>query len=130
MMKKKILLIDDDEDLLRSFQVILEGHGYDVLTLPDGSHCFSVLKNDKPDLLILDVVMNTELEGFRLLQEIKQDPAYRNMPVILLTGIREQLGIDLFSAIEDEPVFLKVKYQDKPVTSQILLDLISDMLKE
>jgi two-component system alkaline phosphatase synthesis response regulator PhoP len=128
-MKKKILLIDDDEDLLRSFQVILEGNGYDVITSTDSSNCFSILKNDKPDLLVLDVMMNTDLEGFNLLKVIKRDPVYRKMPIILLTGIREQIGFNLLSVIEDESLFPYVRYQDKPVTSHFLMEMIIDMLK-
>ena len=130
MMRKKILLIDDDEDLLRSFQVILEAHGYEIFTLNDCSHGLTVLKNYKPDLLVLDVMMNTDLEGFELLQVIKKQAAYRQLPVILLTGIRDQIGVNLFSAVEDESLFPKVRYQDKPVTMQYLTEMIRDMLND
>jgi DNA-binding response OmpR family regulator len=129
-MNNRILLIDDDEDLLRSFQVILEAHGYDVFTLNDTSNCFTVLRNFKPDVLVLDVMMNTDLEGFELLQALKKDAAYRDLPVILLTGIREQIGVDLFSTIENESLFPKVRCQDKPVSSQFLMEMIRNMLNE
>ena len=128
-MRKKILLIDDDEDLLRSFQVILESSGFDVMTSNEGKNGLLLLKNDKPDLLILDVMMSTKLEGYDMLRVIKNDPEYKKMPIILLTGMRDQLGIDLLSALEDELLFPNVSLQDKPIDLHILVEMIGDMLK-
>ncbi|HJX70535.1 MAG: hypothetical protein A2Y87_09175 [Bacteroidetes bacterium RBG_13_46_8] len=129
-MKKKILLIDDDEDLLRSFQVILEGNGFEVITAIDGSNCFQILEKDRPDLLVLDVKMRTDFEGYNLLEAIKGRAEYKNMPVILLTGMRDQLGIDFFSVIQDDLLLPKVRYQDKPVNSGFLVEMIREMLNE
>jgi CheY-like chemotaxis protein len=129
-MRHKIYLIDDDEDLLRSFQVILESKGYDVITSSDSRDCYEKLQSEKPDLLVLDVMMRTEFEGYELLQKLKSDPAYRNLPVILLTGMRDQIGIDLISVVEDETLFPRVNYQDKPVYSHELLSLIEKMLSD
>lgn len=128
-MKKKIFLIDDDEDLLRSFQVILESKGFDVITSSDGTDCFSVLKNQKPDLLVLDVMMKTDFEGYLLLEEIKKDPQYRKLPVILLTGMKDHIGVDFISAVEDKSQFPNVRYQDKPIYSHLLVEIIEEMLK-
>jgi DNA-binding response OmpR family regulator len=129
-MKKKILLIDDDVDLLRSFQVILEGNGFEVITATDGRFCFQILEKDKPDLVVLDVKMRTDFEGYNLLEEIKGHAAYKSLPVILLTGMRDQLGIDFFSVIQDDAMLPKVRYQDKPVNSGILVEMIQEMLME
>ena len=129
-MKKKIYLIDDDEDLLRSFQVILEGKDYHVITSRDTGDGLDKLRNEKPDLLVLDVMMRTEFEGYEFLQKLKRDPDYRNLPVILLTGMRDHIGNDLISAVEDESVFPKVKYQDKPVYSHVLVEMIEEMLND
>ncbi|MFA4851395.1 MAG: response regulator [Bacteroidales bacterium] len=128
-MKKKILLIDDDEDLLRSFQVTLESKGYDVIAAYDGKEGFTKLKNEKPDLLVLDVMMDTNLEGYNLLHIIKKEPEYRKMPIILLTGMVDQLGVNLYSGVEDEKMLPNVRFQDKPIDPLILVELIEDMLK-
>jgi len=128
-MRKKILLIDDDEDLLRAFQVILESSGFDVMTSNEGKNGLLLLKNDKPDLLILDVMMSTKLEGYEMLCLIKHEPEYREMPVILHTGMRDQIGISLLSALEDELLFPNVILQDKPIDPRTLVELIRDMLK-
>jgi CheY-like chemotaxis protein len=129
-MKKKILIVDDDEDLLRSFQVTLESKNFDVVTSPDGKDGFTKLKNEKPDLLVLDVMMNTNLEGYNLLHSIKKEPEYKKMPIILLTGMIDQLGVNLFSGVEDESMFPNVRFQDKPIDPLFLVELIGDMLKE
>jgi len=128
-MRKKILLIDDDEDLLRSFQVILESSGFDVIASNEGKNGFIILKKDKPDLLVLDVMMSTKLEGYDMLRVIKNEPEYKKMPIILLTGMRDQLEIDLLSALEDELLFPNVSLQDKPIDPHILVEMIGDMLK-
>lgn len=129
-MGKKLLLIDDDEDLVRSFQVILEHHGYTVVTAYNSKDGFEKLKDEKPDLLVLDIMMNTNLEGYNFLHVIKKDPAYRKMPIIMLTGMRDQLGVNLYAGVEDEELFPKVRYQDKPVDPLLLVEMIGDMLKE
>lgn len=128
-MKKKILMIDDDEDLLRSFQVILENCGFDVTTCNEGKNGLLLLKNDKPDLLVLDVMMSTKLEGYEMLCLIKHEPEYREMPVILHTGMRDQIGTSLLTALEDEQLFPNVILQDKPIEPRKLVELIRDMLQ-
>jgi DNA-binding response OmpR family regulator len=127
-MRKKILMIDDDEDLLRSFQVILENFGFDVTTCSEGRKGLLLLKNDKPDLLVLDVMMSTKLEGYEMLCLIKHESEYKEMPVILHTGMRDQIGISLLSALEDEMLFPNVILQDKPIEPHKLVELIRGML--
>jgi len=127
-MRKKILMIDDDEDLLRSFQVILESSGFDVITCNEGKNGLLLLKNDKPDLLVLDVMMSTKLEGYEMLCLIKHEAEYKEMPVILHTGMRDQIGTSLLSALEDEMLFPNVIIQDKPIEPRKLVALIREML--
>jgi DNA-binding response OmpR family regulator len=126
-MKKKILLIDDDEDLMRSFQVTLESKNYEVIIAFDGKQGFAKLKSEKPDLLVLDVMMNTNLEGYTLLHLIKKEADFKNLPVILLTGMVDQLGVNLSSGV-DETMLPNVRYQDKPIDPLILVEIIGDML--
>lgn len=129
-MRKTIYLIDDDEDLLRSFQVILESKAYHVITSSDSRDCFEKLQSEKPDLLVLDVMMRTDFEGYELLQKLKSDPSYKELPVILLTAMRDQIGIDLISVVENETLFPRVRYQDKPVYAHVLLGIIEEMLSD
>ena len=129
-MKKKILLVDDDQDLLRSFQVSLENVGYEVITASSGKEGFTKLKSEAPDLLVLDVMMDTNLEGYYLLHRIKQEPDHKKLPIIVLTGMIDQLGVNLYSAVEDATIFTNVRFQDKPIDPLILIDLIEELLTE
>ena len=128
-MKKKILLIDDDKDLLRAFQVTLEVKGYDVVTVSDGKEGFGKIISEKPDLVVLDVMMNTNLEGYTLLHLIKKEPEFKKLPIILLTGMKDQLGVNLYSGVEDEAMLPNVRFQDKPVDPLYLVEMITDLLK-
>ncbi len=129
-MKTKILLVDDDQDFLRSTQVSLESNGYEVVTASDGKEGYKKLKEEKPDFLVLDVMMDTNLEGYNLLHRIKQEPEYKTLPIIILTGMVDQLGVNLYSAVEDATIFPNVRFQDKPIDPLILIELIEEMLNE
>jgi len=80
--------------------------------------------------LVLDVMMNSNIEGYDLLNVIKKDPDNGKMPGIILTGMRDQLGISLISDEEDETVFPNVRFEDKPINPHLLVEIIRDMLKE
>ena len=129
-MRRKILLIDDDEDLLRSFQVNLEIFGYFVTTAPDSKLGLKMLNSDKPDLIVLDVMMETELEGYDLLHQLKSDPENDELPILMLTGITNKLGIDVFSGGEKRKNLPNVRIQTKPVTPLFLVEIIEEMLKD
>lgn len=126
---KKILLIDDDQDLLRSFQVALENQGFSIYTAGNGQDGYEMLQNEVPDLLVLDVMMDTNLEGYNLLHKIKKESKYRDLPVILLTGMSDQLGVNLYSGVDDEAMFPNVHFQDKPVDPIRLGIMIQKMLE-
>jgi CheY-like chemotaxis protein len=128
-MMKKILIIDDDQDLVRSFQVLLEGNNYEAITAGDGKSGLEKLRAEKPALLILDVMMGSNLEGYNLLHLIKNEPNISQIPIILLTGMIDALGVNLISAVEDEELFSKVVFRDKPIEPAALLELIADLLK-
>lgn len=121
--------MDDDQDLTRTFQVIFESRGFEVIIAENGTEGFEKLKNEKPDLAIFDVMMRSNLEGYNLLHEIKKDPGYKNIPIIVLTGMMDALGVNLLSAVEDEARLPNVIFRDKPIDPSALLELIEEQLK-
>jgi CheY-like chemotaxis protein len=129
-MKNKILLIDDDEDIIVSLQAILTNYGFNVFTAPNGKIGLQKLMEEKPDLLVLDVMMDNDLEGYNLLHTIKKDPEFKKMPIILFTGMVDQLGVNLISGVEDDDMFPNVRFQDKPADPVVLVDMIKEMLQE
>jgi CheY-like chemotaxis protein len=84
--KGEILLVDDDPDFRDSLQIILENHGYKVQTATNGTEALEALKIKRPDLLILDIMMTTDTEGFDLAYELKKRPESKDLPIILLTS--------------------------------------------
>jgi len=128
VMNKRVLIIDDDEDLLRSFQVTLESQGFAVITAESGINGLALVRSEKPDLLVLDVMMKTNLEGYNLLHIIKKEPDFKKLPIIILTGMIDQLGVNLVSGVEDEVLFPNVWFQDKPVDPLFLAKMIEDIL--
>ena len=83
--KSKILIIDDDPDTLETMTAILETHDYEILTALSGLEGISKASKEKPDLIIMDVLM-PELDGFTACKMIKENKEIKNIPVILLTG--------------------------------------------
>ncbi len=85
--KSKVLIVDDDIDVINVLQTILEHEGYEVVTAFNKIEAIEKAKKEKPDLAILDVMMTTHFEGFELAKEFKGDEEFKNMPVIMQTSI-------------------------------------------
>lgn len=84
-MPKKILAVDDEKHIVRLVQVNLERAGYEVVTANDGKEALEKVESEKPDLLVLDVMM-PYLDGFEVLQSLRRNPETRDIPVIMLTA--------------------------------------------
>ena len=84
-MTRKILTCDDEKHIVRLIQVNLERQGYEVITAYNGVECLEKVKEDRPDLIVLDVMM-PEMTGFEVLEKLKNDPETESIPVIMLTA--------------------------------------------
>lgn len=101
--KKRVLVVDDERHIVRLVQVNLERQGYEVLTAYDGVECLEKAKAERPDLIVLDVMM-PRMDGFEALQRLKTDPETSHIPVIMLTARAQdrdvlkgyQYGADLY----------------------------------
>ena len=90
-MREKILAVDDDPDILDASTMILESKGYQVVLAQNGLEALTKVKTEKPDLMILDLLM-PKMDGFAVCKEL-QDPRwseYRNIPILILTSVREE----------------------------------------
>jgi DNA-binding response OmpR family regulator len=130
--KRQILLVDDDADIRDSLRIILEGNGYKVQTAANGREAMTALETKIPDLMILDIMMTTDTEGFDLAYELKNKPKYQNMPIIILTSFLEKVkkdGPDQFQHILGEEWPAKWLFE-KPVDTKKLLAKIQGILSE
>jgi len=128
-MPHKILVVDDDPDILEAISMILESQGYKVVTARDGVEGLANLKAEKPDLLILDLLM-PKMDGFAVCKEL-QDPRwakYKDIPILILTSVREEASrrrYELETGLE-----LDVDdYVEKPVSPDTLLERVGRLVK-
>ena len=125
----KILVTDDDQDIRDSLQAILEAQNYTVITAADRDEGMEKIRNEKPDLMILDVMMVKMQDGFEMARELKQDPEYRDIPILMLTGVKGATGID-FKSTAGDPDWNPVEgFLEKPVDPDYLLSEINRLLK-
>ena len=93
MENAKILIVDDDLDLTKALQVILESENYCVVTASDRKEGMEKVETERPNLIILDVMMSTWQDGFEMARELKKDSqASKNVPILMLTGVKEKTG--------------------------------------
>jgi two-component system alkaline phosphatase synthesis response regulator PhoP len=125
----RILIVDDDADITEAMRIVLENKGYSVDAASDSKDALNHLKSQKPDLIILDVMMNTKSEGFDLARDLKKDPKYREIPILMLTAIKEKTGIDFKPSAGDETWLPVEEFLDKPVKPEQLIEKVELLLK-
>jgi two-component system alkaline phosphatase synthesis response regulator PhoP len=92
--KAEILLVDDDPDIRDSIQIILESNGYEVRTAANGREAMEALHTKMPDLMILDIMMATDTEGFDLAYELKEKAEFKGLPIIIMTSFLDKVRED------------------------------------
>ncbi len=128
MSKKRILIVDDDPDITEAMTVVLESQGYDVSSAPNSDGAMKELSQKLPDLIILDVMMDTQSEGFVLSRRLKGDEATKSIPILMLTGVKDKMGIDFKDAAGDESWLPVEEFLDKPVKPDMLLSKVGKLL--
>ena len=121
-MGKRILVVDDDENILNLEKTILEQKGFSVTTAGGGTEALKVLAQEGFDLILLDVMM-PEVDGFTVCRKIKDDPRLKEIPVIFLTA--KGGGEALAEGFESGAVM----YINKPFTANKLLTIVNTMLE-
>jgi CheY-like chemotaxis protein len=128
MRSPKILIVDDDLDHTKSIQTILESKDYNVVTASNRNEGMEKAKLEKPDLFILDVMMSTWHDGFEMSRELKKDPQFKDIPILILTAVKERTGLG-FKSTAGDPEWLPVDgFLDKPVEPENLLSEVTSIL--
>ena len=118
----KILVVDDDPDFVEATRIVLEQEGHTIASAADGSEALGKIAEDTPDLIILDVIMSTVLDGLSVSQELGTHPEYKDIPIIMITSRVGQkhrakaieIGVD--------------DYLGKPYQESQLLDAIEQLV--
>ena len=123
MMAAKILIVDDEQSIVRLVEVTLSKKGYDTITATDGREALAKVDSDHPDLVIMDVMM-PHIDGFEAIKILKEKEATRDIPVIMLTAKRHDA--DLIHGLEAGAV----SYLTKPFAPNELVTIVERILAE
>ena len=118
----KIAIIDDDLDILDASSIVLTSKGYEVITATNPDDGYKIVKKNKPDLIILDVMMNEPDDGFFLAQKFKKEKF--NIPIIMYTSVSKTIGMD-FGINEMVPVD---DFVEKPISPEELIKKVEKLL--
>ena len=134
-MPKKIMIVDDDPDVVLFLSTVLKDHGYDTIDAPNGQEGLKKARSELPDLILLDLMM-PQKSGISLLSDLKEDDSLKMIPVIMVTGVSGETGIDLESffqrsstAGENAGVMRPQGFIEKPVDPEKLLRLVKKALE-
>lgn len=127
--KKNILVIDDDRDFVLSAKTFLEGRGFKVDTAYNGTEGWEKIQSGKSDLIVLDIMMDYETEGFNLAYKLKGNPNLKKIPIIIVSGFPQHLDklYDKFAFILDQDWPAAAQFE-KPVDLKELANTISRVL--
>jgi CheY-like chemotaxis protein len=127
--QKKLLIIDDDPDFVEGIKSILDSANYSVDVAYNPKTGLQALQSKTYDLLLLDIMMGRGAEGIMIARKLRKDPKLREMPVLIITGIREQMAF-LFPGEPVHPRFVAVdELVEKPVEPKLLLEKVSNLIE-
>jgi DNA-binding response OmpR family regulator len=118
--KKKILIVDDDQDYGEALKMILVKNGFDVHHALNVKAGRKFIEEDRPSLIILDVMMDKHTDGFDLCRDLKASEKYSNIPILMVTAVTDKTGFK-FSPETDGEYLQADDYVNKPVSSSELL---------
>jgi two-component system alkaline phosphatase synthesis response regulator PhoP len=127
-MPKKILIVDDDPDFVEAVTMILRPKKFEVVTAYNGKEGLEKVKAERPDLIVLDVMM-PEKDGYSVCKELKSDPKWNHIPILLLTGVVSHIPTTRYTqemGMETEAD----DYLDKPVEPEALVKRIEVLLSK
>jgi DNA-binding response OmpR family regulator len=127
-MSAKILVVDDDPDILDAVTMILESQGYQVVTAENGLQGLAKIEAEEPDVMILDLLM-PKMDGFALFKEL-QDPKwlkYKDMPILILSSVREEASRRRYE-LETGVELGMADYIEKPFSPDVLLKRVGEII--
>ncbi|MFC2172218.1 PleD family two-component system response regulator [Acidobacteriota bacterium] len=147
-MPKKVLVIDDDVNTVKFLKVALEQNGYEALSAPDGKAGLELVKESPPDLILLDVMMPRKT-GFGVFRTLKRDEKYKDIPIIMVTGVAETLEeleqekedtfarpydslrnklAETIKELKGEGLVKPEMFLDKPIDPEVLIEKVRNII--
>jgi CheY-like chemotaxis protein len=131
-MSKKILIIDDEPDIVMYLKVLLENNGFSVVTASDGQEGLELARTEMPDLVCLDIMMPRKT-GVALYQEIKTDPKLKKLPCIIISAYESAYsfkGQAFRRLVQDKAIPEPLKFFEKPIDVSVFLEFINGYLNK
>ena len=126
-MKKKILIVDDDIDVQQQMKVILDENGYDFLVAENVKEAAEHLEKEQVDLILLDVMMEKDSDGFNFAQKLKSTEKYKGIPIVMVTSVNQRTPFKF--GTERDGDFLPVeKFIEKPIDPEAIIKAIHQYL--
>ena len=125
----RIVMVDDNTDYLFTMETFLKRNGFEVQTSDDGRKGLELISKETPDIVLLDVMMETLFSGFELCKQMRMNDDLKDIPIIGISGMVDELGID-YSQWPDYDYFKPDAFLDKPVDKQKLLRLIPETIEK
>lgn len=128
---KNILIIDDDVDFVNAVKVLLQSHNYNVIEAHNTSEAEKKIKERKPDLIILDVMMDTPDEGFQFSYNLRNSEEYKDIPIIMTTSVSKVTGFNFSPETDNiDGNWLPVdRFIEKPIEIDSFLKAIKELIK-
>jgi CheY-like chemotaxis protein len=127
MSRATILVVDDDPDFVEIMRTVLEANDYRVVTAANGDQALAQVKAQQPDLMLLDIMMSTVLDGLYVSEQLAQDPVAKDIPVIMVSSIAETPYAGVFP-MEEQPHMNA--WLSKPVDPKALLAKVAKLLPQ
>ena len=128
MSGEHILIVDDDPDIREALTMILEPAGYRLTCCSTGPEGREALRSDRPDLILLDIMLASPSEGFHIAHEIKTDPATGRIPIVMISAIGQTLGMDYAREMGSDYVSTEA-FLEKPLKAESLLATVREVLQ-
>lgn len=124
---KKILIVDDDKDFLKITKTILQANNYAIVTAANGEEALAAMRREKPDLVILDIMMSYILDGLDVRRAMAEDNELKNIPVIMATSLTAEKAKGTLPTDEYVP---EAEWLHKPIDPDVLLERVKKVLKK
>ncbi|HQO57988.1 MAG TPA: response regulator [Candidatus Omnitrophota bacterium] len=122
-MSKKVLIVDDEQDMVFGLRMMFESNNFEVMVAFDGQEALNIARQSKPDIMILDLML-PKVDGYRVCRMLKFDEKYRKIPIVILTARTSaeemKIGMDVGADA----------YIVKPFDQQVLMDKVKALLKQ
>ena len=123
----KILVVDDDPDFVEITRLILKAKGYEVESAPNGDKALQMMRQSPPDLVLLDVMMSSILDGVHVVNAMREDTMLRHIPVIMVSSIASSPAAEMFPTDEYIPIDMWIS---KPVQPEDLVRKVARLIGE